>query len=109
MIFTARIGEKVKGIIINITVKDNKNHVLSPTWNMVMKLKNGSQSWEEYKEDYFILLSERMIYGRSGEVMEIVEQAKKEDIFLACYCASASRCHRSLAKEFLNRFLEEEE
>lgn len=105
MIFTARLGEKVRGTVINITVKDNKNHVLAPTWDMV--LKRGLWTWEQYKEDYLQLLSERMVNGRFKEVREIIEQGKKEDIFLSCYCTVANRCHRTLAKEFLSKFIEE--
>jgi len=97
MFKTGRIGID-KGI--DITVKGNPNHVLAPTWDMVMAFKKGKITWEQYRERYLQLLSERY-KTRRKEFIDLIEQARKEDVVLLCYCKDERFCHRTLAKEFL--------
>jgi len=100
MIYTARFGEQTKGIPIDITVKGNSNHCLAPTWKMVMGYKRGDLSWEEYTAQYNTLLKERMLI-REKEFYAIAFQGLEGDITLLCYCNAVNRCHRYLAKKFL--------
>jgi uncharacterized protein YeaO (DUF488 family) len=97
MIRTGRIGID-KGI--DITVKGNPNHVLAPTWDMVMAFKKGKITWDYYRRKYLNLLIERY-KTRKKEFIDLIEQAKVKDIVLLCYCKDERFCHRTLAKEFL--------
>ncbi len=105
MIKTARISERVEGERIDITVKNNKNHVLAPTWDLVMGLKNQKISWIQYEEGYMRLLNERL-KTRRPEFVQLIEKSKKQDIVLICFCTDERYCHRRLAKEFLDRLAE---
>lgn len=102
MIKTARINNRVEGERIDITVKNNKNHVLAPTWELVMGMKNGKISWPQYEEGYTRLLNERL-RTRRPEFVQLIERSKKQDIVLVCFCTDERYCHRRLAKEFLDR------
>lgn len=102
MLKVARVGEKVSGKIVDITVKNNKNHILAPTWDIVMGLKEGRISWKDYEIAYLKLLKDRL-ETRSREFFEILNMAKTEDIYLVCFCKDERFCHRRLALEFLKR------
>lgn len=108
MIYTARIGEKVKGKVIDITVKNNGGNCFAPTWGLVMDFKNGSITWEQYETKYMELIRLRM-QTRMKEFREIAEMVIKEDICLACFCKDERFCHRRLAKEILLRLMEKQE
>lgn len=97
---TGRIGEKGT----DITVKGNKNHVLAPTWDLVMGLKNGKITWIQYEELYLKLLNERMI-TRFNEFKKLLQEARESDLVLLCYCKDERFCHRRLAKEFLEKLI----
>ena len=101
MILTARIGDKIKkGIVIDITVKNNPNHVLAPTWTMVCGFKDRTITWDQYVEKYIDLLDHRK-QTREKEFRDIIDQSKKEDVFLLCYCPVSTQCHRFLAMDYL--------
>jgi len=103
VIKTANIREKINdGLVIDITVKNNKNHVLAPTWDIVLGLKNGRIGWNEYKRRYINLLYDRL-EKRYDEFLNILKIAEKKDIVLVCFCADERYCHRILAKEFLEK------
>jgi len=100
MIKTARISEKVEGIRLDITIKNAKGHVLAPTWDLVMGLKDGKITWAQYESGYLKLLNERLKTRRS-EFVSIVEMARDKDVYLICFCTDERICHRRLAMEFL--------
>jgi uncharacterized protein YeaO (DUF488 family) len=100
MIYTARIGERVQGKVIDITVRNNKDNVFAPTWGLVMDLKNKTITWEQYESKYKELIRFRM-QTRTEEFKEIAETAKNEDVYLVCFCRDERFCHRRLAKEII--------
>lgn len=101
---TARIGYKPgpDEMVLDITVKNNPGHVLAPTWDMVNNFKSGKISWEIYKEKYIQLLRERW-RSRKNEFIEIIEKGKTKTIVLLCFCSDETKCHRSIAKEILEK------
>lgn len=105
MIKTSRMGEQVQGIILDITVKNNPSHVLSPTWDMVMSYKRGKITWEKYREEYYSLLRKRW-KTRKDEFLQIIKTAEQQDVYLACFCKNEDFCHRSLAREILLKIAE---
>ena len=100
MIRTAHIREQVDGERLDITIRNNPAHVLSPTWHMVMKFKVNRTSWPAYKRQYMALMQERW-KDRRDDFLSILATARKKDIYLACFCHEDRHCHRRLAKEFL--------
>jgi uncharacterized protein YeaO (DUF488 family) len=103
MIKLARIGEVKGQKVIDITVKNNKNHVLAPTWDMVMELKNGKISWEEYKAKYIGLLEKRF-RTRKKEFESLIQMEQAKEIYwFVCFCKDENFCHRKLAKEFIEK------
>ncbi len=99
MIKTARISEKVEGIRLDITIKNSPKHVLAPTWDLVMGLKNSKITWEQYESGYLKLLNERL-KTRRAEFVSIIEMSRDKDVYLICFCPDERICHRRLAKEF---------
>jgi len=103
MIKLARIGEVRGQNVIDITVKNNRNHVLAPTWELVMGFKSGEISWEEYKEKYIALLNQRF-KTRQKEFEVLIQMARSNETFwFVCFCRNENFCHRKLAKEFIEK------
>lgn len=99
---TAHIRAKVSGIRLVITFKDNPEHVLSPPKELVYAYKYRNLPWQEYASAYRQLLEARY-KTRKAEFDSILADAKREGITLVCYCTDESKCHRTLAKEFLEK------
>jgi len=109
MIYLARIGDtkanfKPHAVILDITVKDHPEHILSPTWKMVLDFKNGNTTWKEYKQQYVELLEERY-KTRKGEFLALAEMARLHPVYFRCYCPDENMCHRSLAKRAIYRLI----
>jgi len=85
---------------IDITVKNNPNHILAPTWELVMNLKKNIITWSNYRNEYIKILESRF-KNNSSNFYLILNRSKKFDICLLCYCINEKRCHRIIAKEFL--------
>jgi uncharacterized protein YeaO (DUF488 family) len=103
MIKLARIGEVRGQNVIDITVKNNRNHVLAPTWELVMSFKNKKISWEEYKKEYTALLNQRF-KTRMKEFEVLIQMARStETYWFVCFCKDENFCHRKLAKEFIEK------
>lgn len=99
---TAHIRAKVSGIRLVITFKDNPEHVLSPLKELVYAYKYKNLPWEEYASAYRQLLEARY-KTRKAEFDMIIADAQKNGVTLVCYCIDESKCHRTLAKEFLEK------
>lgn len=104
MIRTAHMKEHVEGERLDITVSNNPDHVLSPTWYMVIKFKANKTSWPEYQRQYKELVRERW-RERKDDILNLLATAKEKDIFLVCFCPDERYCHRRLAKEFLEELI----
>ena len=109
MIFLARIGDstakfKPHAVILDITVKDDPEHILSPTWQMVQDFKNGNITWKEYKQQYVTLL-ERRFKTRKQEFIALTKMAMAHPVYFRCYCPSDETCHRSIAKRAIERLM----
>ena len=88
---------------IDITIKNNPNHVLAPDdWKKVMAVRLGRMGAGEYKEYYHGLLKKRWDTRRQ-EILDLAGQGSREDIVLKCFCPeSASYCHAHSAAAFMN-------
>jgi uncharacterized protein YeaO (DUF488 family) len=70
-----------------------------------MDMKHGKITWEQYEAGYRELIRLRM-QTRMKEFMEIAEAAKKENVYLACFCKDERICHRKLAQEIIEKLME---
>jgi hypothetical protein len=95
---------KDKGI--DITIKNNRGHVLAPdNWEKVLDVKFGKISAEEYKEYYLGLIKKRWSI-RKEEFIELAKQGSQKDIALKCFCPLKDKfCHCYLAAKFMNRLI----
>lgn len=105
MIKLARVGytKHSDEIVLDITVKNNPNHVLSPTWDIVLGFMQGKISWPTYVERYLKLIRKRWTEGRKQELLELSELSTKKTLVLVCFCKDETRCHRSIAKSILEK------
>lgn len=100
MIYVANIREKVEGISLDITVKNNPTHFLSPTWSLVRGFKMGQLNWETYKKQYINLVLHRW-YDTPSPFIELINLSHNRDIYLKCFCTDENLCHRKLAQKIL--------
>lgn len=99
--FSKGIIKRDKGI--DITFKNNPDHVLSPdNYKKLIDFRFGKIKPVEFKKYYYELLKRRWNTRRS-EFLELAEQGKNKDIKLLCHCGKKeSNCHAYLAAEFMN-------
>lgn len=88
---------------IDITLKNNPSHFLSPDdWDMVMKARFGKISREEYKTWYLNLIRDRW-ESRRQEFLDLAKEGLHKDIKLKCFCSvHNNRCHAFIAASFMN-------
>lgn len=86
-IYTGRIGQTG----LDITVKSG-DKVFAPTWDIVMNLKNGNITWQQYVKEYYALM--RNSYQINHE--RWLEILNKNEVTFLCYCTDPQRCHRTL-------------
>ena len=98
--------EKKGDVFIDITIKNNPNHFLSPDdWDMVMGVKFGKISEESYKKYYIELLKKRWMF-RKDEFIELAKQGKDREVVLKCYCKKTfMTCHAYIAANFMNNLM----
>jgi uncharacterized protein YeaO (DUF488 family) len=77
-----------------------KSH-LSPSWNLLHKLKNGEINFETYKELLIKEISENP--EAIKRIRELREIAKEKLLFLVCYERDWRKCHRSIIKDILEK------
>lgn len=97
----------MEGDGIDITIKRNPNHVLSPNdWDMVTKARSGKISPSKYRTWYLNLLRDRW-ETRKQEFLDLAKLGKDKTIKLKCFCGTSSRhCHAYTAAAFMNAIIE---
>lgn len=80
--------------LVDTTVMSGGGSPFAPTWEMVMGVKNGVITQEEYTNQYHALLQQRYREDRSAFHALIY----KPKIAIACYCRAGEFCHRHLFK-----------
>lgn len=99
--FSRGVIKRDKGI--DITLKNNPDHVLSPdNLQKLIDFRFEKIRPSEFKKYYFDLLKERWNTRRS-ELIELAKQGKNKEIKLLCHCGKKEpHCHALLAAEFMN-------
>ena len=75
--------------------------LFAPTWPMVMGLKNGSTTKEQYTQAYNGILNNIFTGPAITSVLE--DLAKAGRITLVCYCHPGDFCHRTLLAQYLQK------
>jgi uncharacterized protein YeaO (DUF488 family) len=86
---------------IDTTVKSGLP-LLAPSWEIVMGVKSGRITHEQYTAIYWQGLVDR--YHDNPEFFEWL--VAHEDLALGCYCAAGLFCHRHIIVEFLKHITE---
>lgn len=81
---------------LDTTVKTS-DKIFAPTWDMVMRHKNGSISDEEYTKKYYNLMRQSYIKHKN----KWDELLSKEKVTLVCFCKAGKFCHRLILKDML--------
>ena len=85
---------------IDITVKSAKEgRIFAPTWYMVMDLKKGKLTEEQYTQEYYDLMRRSF----KTDIDKWFEILKRDKVVLGCYCKSGDFCHRILLMEIFEK------
>lgn len=92
---------KAPGEFIDITIKSGDER-FAPSWEMLRDYKQGQLSVEEYKKLY----KNKMRASWHGHKEFWLDFIKKEEVTIACYCASGEFCHRLCLRDLLQAVCE---
>jgi hypothetical protein len=81
---------------MDITVKSG-NIAFAPTWDMVMRYKNGTMSEQEYTVLYLKILDNSYVQNKS----EWDKLLAMESVIFVCFCPKNKFCHRHLLANYL--------
>ena len=93
--YKAAIRESL--LLYDTTVKSGGNSPFKPTWDIVLKHKDGKITDKEYTDIYLDLMRESYTKRKK----EWIEFLKQERAVVACYCKSECFCHRFLLADIL--------
>ena len=88
---------KAMGVeLLDTTVKSG-DRAFAPVWSMVMGVKDGSVSEEEYTRLYNAMMS----HSQSSNPAAWEKLLAGGKVALACYCKADHFCHRYLLKDIV--------
>jgi hypothetical protein len=93
--------QKTQVPLVDTTVKTGDVR-LAPTWDMVLSIKRGALSEDDYSRLYF----ERLDYWWFHDPMFWDELLTHPVLAFGCYCRAGQFCHRHLLVDFLRRVTE---
>lgn len=74
---------------------------LAPTDASRLKYQSGEMDWEQFRHDYLIKLESRP--GLKALVW-LLDELKKGDVTVLCYCKPKKKCHRYILKEVMEEY-----
>ena len=85
----------------DVTVKgqDPMGKFFAPTWNMVMGVKNGTMTEDEYVNQYLDILQNRVPVHAWDWFLGV------ETRTLVCFCPKEAFCHRNIIVNYCLRIL----
>ena len=86
---------------LDITVKSG-NKLFSPTWDLVMGIKNQTITKEDYIYKYKSLMRKSFLENKD----EWLNILNRESLTLGCYCKQDSFCHRYILLEIFEKICE---
>lgn len=97
-IFTAQMG--YKGPHAHDTTVKTKKSCFMPSWDIVLKHKDGKISDVEYTEKYLDIL----VASLMGQKQKWLNVLKQREVVLTCFCGRGQFCHRYVLALFLEKF-----
>lgn len=93
--------------LIDTTVRTGEKF-LAPSWDIVMGIKNGTISEEEYTATYLNMMRHSYVDNR-GQWLSLIHI--KHPVAIACYCTymvdgQRKFCHRHLLKDIIGKVCE---
>ncbi len=84
---------------LDITVKnqDPFGKAFAPTWSMVMDIKKGIITEEEYTDLYH----KRMLHSYDANRTLWEDLLNRDEVVLICFCKAGAFCHRHLLTQYL--------
>lgn len=89
---------KACGEFIDITVKSG-DKLFAPSWNLLSDYKSGKCNQEVYTKRYY----EEMRKSYLNNKEHWLDFLHKEEVTVACYCASGKFCHRHLFVDIVEK------
>lgn len=96
-VYTAQYNYQGEGRL-DITVKTG-DKTFAPTWEMVMKSKQGKLTEQEYTYMYYSLMRHSYVTNRR----RWDELLSEDRVVLVCFCRKGNFCHRVLLADILIR------
>lgn len=81
----------------DVTIKTKEHPEFCPTWDMVMGIKKGIITEEEYAKQYHDLMIKS--WRKNRKAWE--ELLSMGEVTLVCFCKKGSFCHTYLLAEYL--------
>lgn len=112
-LFTIQLSKwyqaRQRGITMLDTTVKTGTSIFRPTWDMVMGIKHGRITWEEYTQMYY----DRMNASWKSEERSIWLETIREtdDLAIACMCryeGPHTQCHRFLLKDLFEKLCEKQ-
>ena len=95
-IYTSRINYSGNIKKIDITRKSASRYkAIAPTWDMVIRYKDGSLSEKDYKIAY------TKIMNSCKQMIKVMLEESGNSCVLVCYCPKDTFCHRILLAKFI--------
>jgi uncharacterized protein (DUF488 family) len=101
-IYTARVGHKDSTkTVLDTTVKSGSGLglIFAPTWEIVMGVKQGRITQQQYTDAYLEMLRER--YRASQETFLAI--LAQDQVVVTCYCRAGAFCHRHIVVDVLEK------
>lgn len=76
-----------------VDVTPTSNSPLSPSPELMSDFRNSKITWEEFSTKFKDEMNNSVI---EAMLLDIAKQAVNEDVYLICYEANSSKCHRSI-------------
>jgi|SRR5437667_311770 len=67
---------------------------------LIKRWKSGKIGWKEFEREY-----QKSLIGKEELLKSLAEEARKSDITLLCVERDEARCHRSLLKLAIERYM----
>jgi uncharacterized protein YeaO (DUF488 family) len=102
-LFTIQLAQwrkaKQQGIPVLDTTVRTGDKCFAPSWDMVMGVKSGELTEDEYTKLYKLKMLDSIEQNPSrwGEVL------KMDSVAVACYCPKGTFCHRHITAEILQK------
>jgi uncharacterized protein YeaO (DUF488 family) len=102
-LYTIQLAQwrKAKGLVVPLldTTVRTGDKCFAPSWDMVLGVKSGELTEDEYTKLY----KRKMLDSIKTNPSRWAEVLKMESVAVACYCTNGAFCHRYILAEILQQ------